>query len=162
MTTATKDELEQIDKLITGSRIGVLTTMTEDGRLVSRPLATVDAEFDGDVWFFVSDDSEKVHQIQHDSHVNVSFQSGTGYLSLSGRAQLVHDRAKVDEYWNTAAQAWFTDGKDDPHIALLKVNAESAEYWATTDAKPVALLKYAKAAVTGSRPDVGENHSVSL
>lgn len=162
MTTATKDELEQIGKLIKGSRIGVLTTTTEDGRLVSRPLATVDVEFDGDVWFFVSDDSEKVHQIQHDSHVNVSFESGKGYLSLSGRAQLVHDRAKVDEYWNTGAQAWFKDGKDDPHIALLKVSAESAEYWAMTDPKPVALLKYAKAAVSGGQPNVGENHSVSL
>ncbi|BDZ47222.1 pyridoxamine 5'-phosphate oxidase family protein [Naasia aerilata] len=162
MTTATKDELEQIGTIIKGSRIAVLTTMTEDGRLVSRPLATVDVEFDGDVWFFVSDDSEKVHQIQHDSHVNVSFESGKGYLSLSGRAQLVHDRAKIDEYWNAGAQAWFKDGKDDPHIALLKVNAESAEFWAMTDPKPVALLKYAKAAVTGGQPDVGENHSVSL
>ncbi|WP_210505440.1 pyridoxamine 5'-phosphate oxidase family protein [Naasia sp. SYSU D00057] len=162
MTTATKDELEQIGALIKDSKIGVLTTMTEDGRLVSRPLATVEAEFDGDVWFFTYDDAEKVHQIQHDSHVNVSYESGKGYLSLSGRAELVRDRAKVDEYWNTGAQAWFEKGKDDPHIALLKVHAESAEYWAMTDPKPVALLKYAKAAATGGKPNTGENHSVAL
>jgi len=162
MTTATKDELEQIQTLIKGAKIGVLTTLTEDGRLVSRPLATVEAEFDGDVWFFTYDDAEKVHQIRHDSHVNVSYESGKGYLSLSGRAELVKDRAKIDEFWNVGAQAWFENGKDDPNIALLKVHAESAEFWSSTDPKPVALLKYVKAAATGGQPSVGENHSVDL
>lgn len=162
MSIATKDELEQIGRLITGAKVGVLTTMTEDGRLVSRPLATVDTEFAGDLWFFVADDSNKVNEIQHDSHVNVSYESGDGYLSLSGRAQLVRDPATIDRYWNTAAQAWFEQGRDDPHIALLKVHAESAEYWSMTDPKPIALLKYVKAAVTGGRPDVGDNHTVAL
>ncbi len=161
-TTATREELEQIAKIIKDARIALLTTATEDGRLVSRPLATVEAEFDGDVWFFTYNDADKVHQIRSDNHVNVAYESGKGFLSISGRAELVEDRAKIDEYWNTGAQAWFENGKDDPRVALLKVHAESAEYWAMTDPKPVALLKYVKAAVTGGTPDVGENHTVAL
>ncbi len=162
MTTATKDELEQIGKIIKDARIALLTTMTEDGRLVSRPLATVEAEFDGDVWFFTYNDADKVHEIQSDNHVNVAYESGKGYLSISGRAELVEDRAKIDEHWNAGAQAWFENGKDDPRIALIKVHADSAEYWTMTDPKPIALLKYAKAAATGGKPDVGENHTVAL
>ena len=161
-TTASTEELEQIGKIIKDARIALLTTTTGDGRLVSRPLATVEAEFDGDVWFFTYNDADKVHQIQSDNQVNVAYESGKGFLSLSGRAELVEDRAKIDEYWNTGAQAWFENGKDDPHIALIKVHAESAEYWAMTDPKPVALLKYVKAAATGGTPNTGENHSVAL
>jgi general stress protein 26 len=162
MTTATKDELEKIGAIIEKARIGVLTTSTEDGRLVSRPLATVHNEFDGDVWFYTYDPSHKVHEIRHDAQVNVSYESGKGYLSLSGRASIVHDRAKIEEFWNPAIEAWFENGEDDPKVALIKVAAESAEYWANLDSKPVALLKYAKARATHSTPDLGENRTVAL
>ncbi len=162
MTTATQKEIDDIGELVGKSKIAVLTTVGEDGRLLSRPLAVVERDFDLSVWFFVSDESHKVHQIEANPQVNVSFESGAGYLSLAGRASLVTDRNLIDEYWNAGAEAWFVDGKDDPHVALLRVTAESAEYWANTDPKPVALLKYAKAIVTDSRPDTGENHSVDL
>lgn len=162
MTTASNDELEKITAIVKSAKIGVLTTSTEDGRLVSRPLATVDVEFDGDVWFFTYDPSNKVHEIEHDSHVNVSYDSGKGYLSLSGRASIVHDRAKIEQYWSPQIDAWFANGKDDPKVALIMVTAESAEYWANLDPKPVTLLKYAKARVTGSTPDLGENKTVEL
>ncbi|WP_307807510.1 pyridoxamine 5'-phosphate oxidase family protein [Naasia sp. SYSU D00948] len=161
-TTATKEELEQIGKIIKDARIGLLTTVSEDGRLVSRPLATVEAEFDGDVWFFTYNDADKVHQIQSDNHVNVAYESGKGWLSISGRAELVQDRAKIDEYWTGGAQAWFENGKDDPRIALIKVHAETAEYWTMTDPKPVALIKGVKAALTGGTPDIGDNNRVAL
>ncbi|HEY8590078.1 MAG TPA: pyridoxamine 5'-phosphate oxidase family protein [Naasia sp.] len=162
MTAATREELEQIGTLIKGSKIAILTTENEEGRLVSRPLATVGAEFDGTVWFFTPDDSEKVSEIRRNREVNVSYESGKGWLSLSGTAELVHDRAKIDEYWTKEVEAWFDQGKDDPTVALLKVTAHSAEYWASVDPKPVVLLKYAKAIATGGHPDIGENRVVDL
>ncbi|MFD1713430.1 pyridoxamine 5'-phosphate oxidase family protein [Amnibacterium flavum] len=162
MTTATKDELETIGKIVKAARIGLLTTISEDGRLLSRPLATVEAEFDGDVWFFTADPSHKTEQLQLNNQVNVAYESGKGYLSIAGTAEIVHDRSKIDELWTPAAEAWFEQGKDDPNIALIKVHAESAEYWASLDPKPVVLLKYAKAIVTHDRPDIGENASVDL
>ena len=162
MTTASTEQRKEIGKLVTAARIGLLTTVDADGRLLSRPLATVDVEFDGDVWFFVSDDSHKAAQIARNNQVNVAFESGKGYLSIAGRAEIVHDRAKIDEYWNPAAEAWFEGGKEDPNVSLLKVTADSAEYWSNTDPKPVVLLKYAAAVVTGKRPDTGDNESVEL
>ncbi|BDI22618.1 pyridoxamine 5'-phosphate oxidase family protein [Herbiconiux sp. L3-i23] len=162
MTSATQEEIAEIGKLVKGGRIGLLTTIDEDGRLLSRPLAAVDTEFDGDLWFIVADDSHKVHQIENDPQVNVSFESGKGYVSIAGTASLVKDPAKIDEYWTAAAEAWFEDGRDDPHVALLKVQADSAEYWSSIDPKPVILLKYAKAAITHTSPNVGENNSVDL
>ncbi|MCU1437143.1 MAG: ral stress protein [Naasia sp.] len=120
-----------------------LTTETEDGRLVSRPLAAIESEFDGTVWFFSPGDSEKVHQIRSHREVNVSSES-------------------IDELWTKEVEAWFEGGKDDPTVALLKGTAHSAQFWASTDPKPVVLPKVAEAVATGGTPEVGENHSVSL
>ena len=40
----------------------MLTTMTADGKHVSRPMGLQEAEFDGDLWFFAYDDSAKVRR----------------------------------------------------------------------------------------------------
>lgn len=153
---------EQIAKLIAASKIALLTTVSSDGDLHSRPLAVQDTEFDGDLWFFSQDPSEKVDDLATNSHVNASFESGKGYLSIAGTATVVHDKAKIDELWSTRVEAWFPEGREDPTVALIKVSADSAEYWSTDDPRAVVLFKVAKAAVTGGQPDVGENHSVEL
>lgn len=161
-THATAEELETITKLVKASKIAVLTTVTASGSLVSRPLAVQEVEFDGDLWFFSQDPSHKVDEIEANPQVNVSMESGKGYLSISGTASIVHDRAKTDELWNSRSEAWFPQGREDPTIALIKVHADTAEYWATDDPKAVILLKVAKAAVTGGQPDIGDNRTVQL
>ena len=42
------------------------------------------------------------------------------------------------------------------------MHAESAEYWTVEDPRLVTAVKYAKARLTGQRPDLGENASVEL
>jgi hypothetical protein len=60
-------------------------------------------------------------------------------------------------------KAWFPDGLDTPGVTLLKVHATSAEYWESAhSSRVVELLGFAKAAVTGTPPDPGENESVRL
>jgi general stress protein 26 len=158
----TTDEIERLRALIDKSRIGIITTIDADGHLVSRPMALKEREFDGDLWFFTEDPSHKTTEVREHPQVNVSLQSGKGWVSLSGEAQVVHDPAKIDELWDTGAEAWFTDGRSDPKVALLRVIAHSAEYWSSDEPKPLVLFKYAKAAVTGGRPNVGEARTVEL
>jgi len=159
--TASTDDLETISRLIAASKIALLTTTNSKGQLVSRPLAVQEAEFDGDVWFFTQHPSDKTTDIAANDQVNVSFESGKGYLSIAGTAELVSDRVKIDELWSTSTEAWFPDGKDES-VALIRVQADSAEFWSTTDPRPVVLLKVAKAAMTGGQPDVGDNRTVEL
>lgn len=159
--TATKEEIDRIATIVKGSRVALLTTTNSEGQLVSRPLAIQDVPFEGDLWFFSQDPTDKTADIAQNSQVNVACESGKGYLSVAGHASVVHDRAKIDELWNTATEAWFPDGKDET-VALIKVEADTVEYWSTDDPKPVILLKAAKAAVTGGQPDVGENATVRL
>ena len=159
---ATDADMETIVNIVDSARIALLTTLTRTGELHSRPLAVQDQEFDGDLWFFTQDPSAKVEDILANPTVNVAFDSGKGYLSIAGTAEVVHDREFVERYWTPAVEAWFPNGKDDPTVALIKVDAVSAEFWASDEPSALTALKIAKAAVTHKRPDVGENDTVKL
>ncbi|NQX26762.1 pyridoxamine 5'-phosphate oxidase family protein [Microbacteriaceae bacterium VKM Ac-2854] len=160
-TPATTSDIEQIARLVKSAKIGLFTTVNTDGQLVSRPLG-VQGEFDGELWFFSQDPSPKTDDIRANPSVNVAFESSKGYLSVAGSAEVVHNDAKIDEFWGAHAEAWFPEGREDPSVALIRVVAESVELWATEDPKPVVLLKVAAAAIRGGQPDIGENRTVSF
>ena len=156
------EEQRKVAELVEKAKVALVTTIAEDGSLVSRPLAVQQREFDGDLWFFTQDPSPKTDQIRVHEQVNVAIEAGKGWVSLSGTASVSKDAAKIDELWNTGAAAWFDQGRDDPAVALLKVHADTAEYWTTDSPKVVILAKYAKAAVSGGQPDIGDNAVVDL
>ena len=161
--TEQTDRRAKVTELVRDARICMLTTMTGDGRHVSRPMALQDAEFDGDLWFFTFADSNKAREIRMHPEVNVSFSAKQAWVSVSGTAEQVSDRAKAEQLWNPLLKAWFPDGLDTPGVTLLKVHAHSAEYWESAhSSRVVELLGYAKAAVTKRPPDAGENEEVSL
>ena len=122
----------------------------------------LDRKFDGELWFFTQDPSQKTDQVRTNNHVNVAIQSGDDYISIAGTATISTDRAMIEELWNPHAEAWFEGGKDDPSVALLRIHADSAEYWTVNSNKAVAAVKYAKAIVTGTQPNVGDNARVNL
>jgi general stress protein 26 len=101
--------------------------------------------------------------------VNVSFADPDNqrYVSVSGTAQLSRDRAKrdrakIDELWRPEFKIWFPEGKDDPEIALLRVNLEKAEYWDSPSSTSGYALSFVSSLVTGKQPDLGENRKVNL
>ncbi|THG29423.1 pyridoxamine 5'-phosphate oxidase family protein [Naasia lichenicola] len=159
---ATAEEIEQLGKLIGKADIGLLTTTSADGQLVSRPMGLIDRDFDGTLWFFTQDPSHKTDEVRASDQVNVALQAGDGWVSVAGSASVVKDRSTIDELWTSGAEAWFENGKDDPTVALLKVDADTAELWTIKDPKVVTLFKYAKAIVTGDTPDVGETKTIAL
>ena len=158
----TSDELETIRAIISSSKVAVLTTENQFGELHSRPLAVLDHEFDGSLWFFTRDPSSKVEEVAIDPRVNVSYSDGKGYLSISGIAAVEHNQTRIAQLWNPAVEAWFEHGRDDPAVALLRVDAGSAEYWASDKPAVARAFEFAKAAVTDATPEVGENRKVEL
>jgi general stress protein 26 len=118
----------------------MLVTHTPDGLFRGRPMAIAQADDDGGLWFATASDTGKVDELAHDDQVLVTMQSATRYLTVRGRAELVRDRAKVDELWSEHWRLWFDQGKGDPRLVLLHVRAEEAEYW---DRSGLSGLKYA-------------------
>ncbi|MEL5992187.1 pyridoxamine 5'-phosphate oxidase family protein [Microbacterium phosphatis] len=159
---ASEDDMATIAKIVKAAKVGLLTTVSPEGALHARPLVAQDVEFDGDLWFFVQDDSPKVRDIATHPSVNVAFESGKGYLSIAGTAELVRDPVKIDEYWSPSVEAWFPEGREDPTLALLRVEADTAEFWASDEPGIVSAIKIAKSMVTHTQPDVGDNRTVEL
>jgi general stress protein 26 len=158
------DGHKKIAELVKGIHICMMTTAREDGSLSSRPMAVQDKPFDGTLWFLTRAGSEKVYEIIDDQHVLLAFAepSSSKYISLRGRAHVNQDRAMIHQLWNAMYKAWFPKGEDDPEIAVVRVDVDEADYWEASGMKIVMLAKYAYAAATGGKVELGEAGHVEV
>lgn len=122
-----QDAIETVRQLIKGIDIAMLTSVTEQG-LVSRPMKTQEVEFDGDLWFLTMKDTNVYGELVNYPNVNIAY-VGKSYVSIRGKAELVDSRDKIKEYWNIAYGNMLNTTSDDPNLILIKVKADTAEYW---------------------------------
>ena len=117
---------------------------------------------DGGVWFITGAETAKTYEIKADTRVHIVYQNDrSAYLSLSGRADLVRDRAKAAELWQEPFRVWFPGGKDDPNIELIVARPEEGEFWDNEGFNNAKyLFESAKAQLSGKTPEVaeGEQH----
>jgi general stress protein 26 len=156
------DDLTTISTILKAARFATITTRGAHGQLNSRPLAILQRDFDGTLWFFTQDPSPKTAEIATHSEVNVAVGDDKGYLSLSGTASVDHDQARIDEFWNPYAEAWFEQGRTDPTVALLRVEVDTAEIWDTDKPAAVKVFETLKGIVTKTAPDIGETKTVTI
>jgi general stress protein 26 len=153
--TASNDILQN---LMNDFGVAMLITHAEGGRLRARPMVLADIEPNGTVWLITDHHSGKVEEIVRDHHVNVTMQSSSKFVSLSGMATAVHDAKKVAELWKETWKVWFPSGKDDPNLVLLKVDGDSGEYWDNSGYQGIKyLIEAGKAYMRGSKPEVSND-----
>lgn len=158
------NDTKALSNKIKGIRIAMMTTEEPDGTLRSRPMATQEKEFDGDLWFFTQASAPKVDEVEQHRQVNLSYSKPEDnlFVSVSGTAELVRDRQKIQEFWKPFYRAWFPEGEDDPDLALLKVTVHNAEYWDAPAGRMGALYVAAKGLVTGDKSAMGENRKLDI
>lgn len=163
MEAKEQETLEKLKSIIKDVEIAMLTT-NDGGVLRSRPMQTQEVAFDGDLWFFTSSKTHKAEEIEKDNRVNVSYAApaDNSYVSVSGTAEIVTNKAKMQELWNPVLKAWFPEGLEDPNIILLKVSVKQAEYWDTTSSTLVQAFGLLKSLVTGKQANGGEHEQISL
>lgn len=157
-------EREKVWELIKDIKFALLVTHADSDRMSARPMAAMQDDFEGTLWFFTSITSPKTQEIERNPHVLLSY-ADTGsnnYVSVQGTAEISRDKELVKRLWKEPARVWFPDGVDDPEIAVLRVDADSAEYWDAPSSKLVHLYGYVKARVTGEPPKGGENKIVAF
>ena len=157
-------QIAELKKRIAAIRYAMFTTIDEHGHLVSRPMTNQEMDADGNLWFYTSTETDLWENIVGHPDINVSFAEPADqvYVSISGRAERVVDRAKIKSLWNPMVQAWYPHGPDDPHVVLVRVVTGTAEFWDAKVGKVVQLYEMAKAVLTGTTPDSGEHGKVSL
>ncbi len=143
----------------------MFTTRRADGMLVSRPMATQKRSSGADLWFVTARESEKLIEIGEEPHVNLAYYKDRTreWVSVSGRARIVDDRAKVRELYQPDWRAWFGDQggendgtPDDPRMVLIAVDVDAAMYLELNKPQPVVFFEVVKGILTGKAPDVGE------
>ncbi len=163
MQNTREESIKKLKELTEDIDFCMLTTM-DGGYLRSRPMSTQEFDVEGELWFFTSDNTHKVEEIEKDNRVNVAYSKpdDNTYVSVSGRAEISIDRAKIEELWSPILKAWFPEGLDDPHLCLLKVSVEQAEYWDAPSSKLVEIFGFVKSLATGQQASYGENEKIDL
>lgn len=158
------EAIKKIDELIQGKQIAMLTSITQEGHFHARPMAVLEMDFDGNVWFFTNKDAPKVDQIGSEPRVNVAYSdpSNQDYVSLSGKAHLVVDKSLNEKYWKPQFEAWFPDGLDDPQLALLKIEVDGAEYWDSPSSTVAHIKGFIQSKITGEQAPVGDHAKVAI
>ena len=158
-----QDKTAKLWSMMKDAKFAMLTT--DDGEhLRARPMAASQKEFDGTLWFFTRRSAPKVDEVQAEHRVGVTYANpdSQNYVSLSGRATLVQDKAAIDAHWSDILTTWFPNGKDDPDVALLRIEVSEAEYWDAPNSTMVHAYGYLKAKLTGIPPKGGENEKLHL
>lgn len=158
------EAIAKMKELAEDARTCFFTTLTETRPLPSRPMAVQVVEEDGSFYFFSAKSSNKNHELQEDSNVQLFFANGgsSEYLSVYGRATVSQDRAKIKELWNEFAKIWFQDGPEDPELTLIRVQPENARYWDTKHNKLVQWAKMAASIVIGKTMDDGREGNLTV
>jgi general stress protein 26 len=156
MTDIQQPGFAKLIAMIEAIGIGMLTTQEENGALRARPMETQKAE-DGVLWFFTDARSPKIAEIEDEREVNVSYAAPDAqiYVSVSGLARMVRDKARLAQMWRENARRWFPEGVDSPGIALLEVRMTEAEYWDVDKGRMQRLLD---AGETGAKLEEATEH----
>ena len=144
-------------------KIGFAMLVTRDGdKLRARPMSAYLERENNAILFLTDARHHTDEEIARNPGVNLSFAnpSGQKYVSVTGTAVVSNDRAKIKQLFSTPAKAWW-DSADDPNIRVLKISPEDAEFW-DSPGTVISYVKMAAAAVTGTRPDIGDNRKVAI
>ena len=108
----------------------------EDSR--TRPMtAQVDVPEGGDkddggpIYFFGAK-SETLVTAMGQTHNAVATYASKGhdlFAHVHGQLVLDHDPAVLDRLWNPIIASWYKDGRDDPDLALIRFDTDSANIW---------------------------------
>ncbi|WP_313196027.1 pyridoxamine 5'-phosphate oxidase family protein [Shinella zoogloeoides] len=155
---------EAIDRIWKLSKeIDVCMFITWDGEYTrARPLSARVHRDENAIYFLVNADGAKNDQLERFPKVTMAWSDNSGYkyVTVSGHAKVSNDRSKIEQLWEKTDAAWW-DSAQDPEIRLIAVVPDEAELW-DSPGKMVAAAKMLMAAVTGAKPEVGENAKVDL
>lgn len=142
----------------------MLTTQRQDGLLVARAMAVADRENTVDLIFHTHAESGKADELEHNSKVGVSFYKDTTgeWVSVSGNAEVVTDRATVEKYYSPSLKAWIGDkgdgvhdgGPGDPRIGVIRVKVATVTYAIQTATQIGKFYQIAKGTITGTVPSI--------
>ncbi|WP_428151534.1 pyridoxamine 5'-phosphate oxidase family protein [Brevundimonas sp.] len=139
--------LKELSKKMRSIDFTMLTTRTASGALTSRPMSNNgEVDYDGDSWFFTTEDAAMVAEIAADPIVGLTLTGDKGllgkpgiFISVEARAELIRDKAQFVAHWTKGLDRWFPQRAETPGLVLIKAHASRIAYWDGEDEGELTL-----------------------
>ena len=139
--------LKELSKKMRSIDFTMLTTRTASGALTARPMSNNgEVDYDGDSWFFTTEDAGMVADIAADPIVGLTLSGDRGllgkpgiFISVEARAELIRDKAQFAAHWTKGLDRWFPQGAETPGLVLIKAHASRIAYWDGEDEGELTL-----------------------
>jgi general stress protein 26 len=114
----------------------------------------------GPLWFFTAKDHDIVQALARTDQAIATYTAKGHdlFASITGTLSLDNDRAVIDRLWNPVAAQWYEGGKDDPKLALLRLDTESAKIWVSDLG---GLVKPTLNRLFGRHPEAGYEEKIA-
>ena len=154
-------DIDRVWELMEIVRFCMFSTWT-GSRLRSRPMSASLSRPENVIRFLTDVRQHKGEEVREYPQVCLAFADSRNhkYVSISGQAQITNDREMIRNLWSLPAKAWWQNA-DDPNIRVITVRPEEAEWW-DSPGTLVSYVSMAAAAITGSKPAVGEHRKAPL
>jgi general stress protein 26 len=145
------EAIKKLQDLVGDIRTCMMITSGKTGMRASRPMAVVDTDHQGNIWFFTNMRSNKVKDIEIDHFIQLVFAhpGKDSYLDVRGRANIITDKVSIGDKWTPLVKAWFPNGINEPDLCLLQVKTDEVHYWDTEASKMTQIVKAAISIVSG-------------
>lgn len=130
----------------------------------TRPMTVQEVDDNGNLWFLISNDSFTYQELQANPKVKLYFQGSahSDFLYIEGNASMSRDKEKIEQFWSPIIKTWFTEGKDDPRITVVKIQAAHGYYWDNKHGNAIAAIKIAAGALLGKTLDDSIEGKITL
>lgn len=120
----------------------------------------------GSIWFFTRDDTDLARAVAAEPGAPAAFAYASKdqdlWASIHGRLSIHNDPERIRRWWNPVVAAWYPEGREDPHLTLLRLDAGEGRIWVSTKGPIRFGLEVLKTNVTGELPDAGGRADVRL
>jgi general stress protein 26 len=163
MANHQETNIERVWEIVEKTSICMMTTRFTGG-LRARPLEARPDREAGVIWFLIDVRGLKDDEVQANPEVCLTFvyPEEKVYLSITGEASVKRDPERAKKLWNQEQQAWWPGGPNDPNLLVMRVELGRAEMWDGPASSAVAAFEFAKARLTGTKPNLGEKRKVSV
>lgn len=147
---------KQIKKLADDAENCFFCTNSLDGETRGvRPMNIRKADEEGNLWFLSASDSHKNQEVQADPKARIFMQATkqSGFVFLEGTATISRDCDIIEDLWEPLLKTWFTEGKDDPRITVIKFSPSAGYYWDNKHGNFIAATKMLIGAAVGKTLD---------
>ncbi|MEI6948445.1 pyridoxamine 5'-phosphate oxidase family protein [Paraflavisolibacter sp. H34] len=159
-----QEAIEKFQDLVSKVTICMFTTLDDFGKVMSRPMWTVNVDDEGNAWFFTNEFSEKIQEVSKDNLVNLIYAHPAKniYVNVRGTCTVILDKSRMESLWKPSMKEWFPNGLEDPKICLVKVNTEEAFYWNTHSSKMALFFQMVKSLGKGGKYKEDETGKLDL